>query len=148
MVEFVLVFLLFVMVLMGMMEFGRGMWTYTTLAHATRQTARYCMVRGSLDPTTLTEIRAVAVKHAVGLEAAKITLAGTWDGGADPAAVERGDTIRISLSYPFSVGHRTDSDYRQHADDEQHDGNFGVELRRHETPNPWTKDAATPCPRC
>ena len=103
MVEFVLVFLLFVMVLMGMMEFGRGMWTYTTLAHATRQTARYCMVRGSLDPTTLTEIRAVAVKHAVGLEAAKITLAGTWDGGADPAAVERGDTIRISLSYPFQL---------------------------------------------
>ena len=38
-VEFSLVFLLFVVVLVALMEFGRAMWTYATIAHAARQGA-------------------------------------------------------------------------------------------------------------
>ena len=36
-VEFSLVFLLFVVILVALMEFGRAMWTYAMIAHATRQ---------------------------------------------------------------------------------------------------------------
>ena len=51
MVEFSLVFLLFVVVLVALMEFGRAMWTYATIAHAARQGARYGMVHGSAKPS-------------------------------------------------------------------------------------------------
>ena len=36
MVEFALFFLLFFVVTVALMELGRGMWTYTTVAHAAR----------------------------------------------------------------------------------------------------------------
>ena len=44
MVEFSLVFVLFITMMAGMFEFGRALWVYTTLAHATREGARYAMV--------------------------------------------------------------------------------------------------------
>ena len=56
-VEFSLVFILFIVVLMTLMELGRGMWTYATLAHAARQAGRFCMVRGSASPATDTGAR-------------------------------------------------------------------------------------------
>ena len=49
-VEFSLVFLLFVVILVALMEFGRAMWTYAMIAHATRQAGRYCMVHGTEKP--------------------------------------------------------------------------------------------------
>ena len=51
-VEFSLVFLLFVVILVALMEFGRAMWTYAMIAHATRQAGRYCMVHGTENPAT------------------------------------------------------------------------------------------------
>ena len=90
-----------VVVVMALMEFGRAMWTYTTIAHATRQAGRYCMVRGSLDPTTLADVRAVVERHATGLESSKIGLTGSWGGDADPSTVERGDIIVVTVTYPF-----------------------------------------------
>ncbi len=104
MVEFSLVFILFVTVVVGLMEFGRAIWTYTTVIHATRQVGRYCMVRGSLDPTTLTDVRAVVVRHATGLESSKIGLTGLWgDVVDDPSGVERGDVIEVRVAYPFQL---------------------------------------------
>ena len=82
-VEFALVFVLFVVVVMVLMEFGRAMWTYTTIAHATRQAGRYCMIRGSLDPTTLADVRAVVERHATGLESSNLGLIALWGGDAD-----------------------------------------------------------------
>ena len=102
-VEFALVFILFVVVVMALMEFGRAMWTYTTIAHATRQAGRYCMVRGSLDPTTLADVRAVVERHATGLESSKIGLTALWGGDADPSTVERGDIIVVTVTYPFQL---------------------------------------------
>ncbi len=43
-VEFALVFVLFFVVLLAIMEVGRGMWVYATIATATRRAGDYCMV--------------------------------------------------------------------------------------------------------
>ena len=102
-VEFALVFVLFLIVVMALMEFGRAMWTYATIAHATRQAGRFCMVRGSLDPTTLADVRAVVERHAMGLESSKIGLTALWGGDADPSTVERGDIIAVTVTYPFQL---------------------------------------------
>lgn len=40
-VEFSLAFTAFIMLLMGMMEFGRAVWTFSTLSHAVSQGDRY-----------------------------------------------------------------------------------------------------------
>ena len=50
MIEFALVFLVFIVLLVGLMEIGRAVWTYTTIAHATRRGARYATMHGSNNP--------------------------------------------------------------------------------------------------
>ena len=108
-VEFSLVFILFIVVLMSLMELGRGMWTYATLAHAARQAGRFCMVRGSASPATDTEVRSLIEKNCSGLETASVTLSTSWkdpeDGAvrASAAAVERGDVVEVRVGYPFQL---------------------------------------------
>ncbi len=106
-VEFALSFVLFIVVLMGLMELGRGMWTYGMLAHAARAAGRYCMVRGTQNPAVTTELRDLVENNCRGLEASSIVLETKWkdptDGTvrADVSAVERGDVIELKVKYPF-----------------------------------------------
>jgi len=46
MLEFALSFLAFLILLMGVFEVGRAMWTYHTLAGSAKRAARYMIVRG------------------------------------------------------------------------------------------------------
>jgi hypothetical protein len=107
-VEFALTFLLFLLIILTMLEIGRGIWTYTTLAQAARQAGRYAIVRGSENPTTLANIRTVVERHARGLEGSRISINAAWNPSAetpnlDPAAVNRGDIVEIKLIYPFQL---------------------------------------------
>jgi len=70
-VEFSLVFMLFLVLCMGLFEMGRAMWIYTTLSHAVRQGARFAMVRGAgamspVTPATNAEITQVVRNNAIG----------------------------------------------------------------------------------
>ena len=96
-VEFALVFMLYLVVVLGLMEFGRCMWTYATVAHAARQAARFCMVRGTINPATTTDIENVVKRFAMGLEDSKLTVNTTYD----PATIDRGDIIEVEVGYPF-----------------------------------------------
>ena len=108
-VEFALSFMLFIVILLTLMEVGRAMWTYTTLAHAARQAGRYCMVRGSLNPAVARELHAIVEKSCLGLDPSSIQLETKWkdpdDGrvSANAAAVERGDVIEVKVKYPFQL---------------------------------------------
>ena len=98
-VEFALIFILYLLVVLGLMEFGRCMWTYATLAHASRQAARFCMVRGTYNPATTTEIENVVKRFAVGLDDSKLIVNTTYD-STDPDFA-RGDIIEVEVGYPF-----------------------------------------------
>ena len=108
-VEFAFTFILFIVVLMALMELGRGMWTYATLAHAARQAGRYCMVRGSQNPAVASELRSLVEKNCRGLEPSSIQLESKWkdpDDGtvrAGISEVERGDVIELKVKYPFQL---------------------------------------------
>ncbi len=67
MVEFTLVFMLFLVVLLTLMEFARGMWTYVTVAQVARQAGAYLMVHGTMDRPTVAELTAVVTNAATGL---------------------------------------------------------------------------------
>lgn len=109
MVEFSLAFIPFFLIIVGLLEFGRAMWTYNTMSHVARQVGRYLMVRGSERPTTAADILAVAEKHAVGIESSKLTVTVEWDDAnnpdtaatTDPSAVRRGQLVEVRVAYPF-----------------------------------------------
>jgi len=96
MVEFALVFLLFLMIVFGLIEFGRAVWAYTSVAHAARMGGRHIIVHGSINPTTPTKLKEAVTKNAMGLDPTKIvvtaTPAGPW---------ERGDFVSLRVQYPF-----------------------------------------------
>ena len=108
MVEFTLVFLLFLVVLLTLMEFARGMWTYITVAQVARQAGAYLMVHGTMDRPTLTELRTVATTAAMGLDTSYLEVdvllnPDDDDPGTDPALAERGDIVEVKISYPFRL---------------------------------------------
>ncbi len=96
--EFGLVFPIFLLMVVGTIEVGRGIWTYNTLAHAARQGARFAMIHGSQSPTTAEEVRTVVRNAAVGLNPSQIAVTTTW-----PDGVARGNEVRIAVRYAMPL---------------------------------------------
>jgi Flp pilus assembly protein TadG len=87
--------LLLVLVL-GALELGRGVWTRHTLTHAAREAARYAAVRStaSVSPATAAAVEARVKEGAIGIDAAALEVETTWT----PANVP-GATVRVDLRY-------------------------------------------------
>ena len=112
-VEFGLFFLLFLMVAVGLMELGCGVWTFTTVAHAARAGARYAITHGKLNPIPVngTTIEDIVKANAVGLDPTDINVNtkyekydevnGTWQTGA--VYNERSNVVEVKVSYPFRL---------------------------------------------
>lgn len=96
MVEFSLVFIIFMMLMVGLFELGRVVWIYETVAHAARQGARYAMVRGNSGNPDNAALIAAVKAQAVGLSSGVITVTPTWEGGGIV-----GSFVRVQVSYPF-----------------------------------------------
>jgi len=97
-VEFSLVFLLFLLVIAGLVEIGRGVWAFTTIAHATRQGVRFAQIRGSSNPATADQVRDAVRNAAVGLNKSSVTVTTNWPGG-----VTRGQLVTVRATYPFTL---------------------------------------------
>jgi Flp pilus assembly protein TadG len=96
-VEFALVFLLFLTLMVGLMEMGRMVWAYSTIDHATRQGARYAMAHGSLNAATADQIQNVVLSNAVGLDPKKIVVKTTWS-----PSNQRGNIVQVQGRYQFT----------------------------------------------
>lgn len=97
MVEFSLVFILFLMLMVGLFELGRAVWIYETVAHAARQGARYAMVRGNKGAPDNAALIASVKAQAVGLVSSNITVTPTWEGSGLV-----GSFVRVQVSYPYA----------------------------------------------
>ena len=107
-VEFAFVFILFFIVLLTMMELGRGMWVYATIATATSRCGDYCMVRGSLRPGVASDITDIAQKYTKGLDQSELTVTTTYNPDSDspftdPADASRNDIAQVRITYPFRL---------------------------------------------
>lgn len=96
MIEFSLTFLLFLALFVGLVEFGRAVWSYTTVAHCARQAARFAMVHGTANAATDDQIRAVIEQNAIGLTASDLSVATEWLPDR-----QRGSIFRVNVQYPF-----------------------------------------------
>lgn len=96
MVETALVLSVLMMVLIGTIEFGRAIWTYNTVAYATRQGLRYAMVRGTANPATDAQIKDIIAANAVGLSKDNLAVTTSWLPNR-----QRGATVEVRVQYPF-----------------------------------------------
>ena len=90
-------FLLFIVMLIGLVEASRMVWAYTTLAHAARRGARFVMVHNERNPASDAEVEAVVKTFTVGLDADQVTVTPSYD----DAARSSGSTATVAVSYPF-----------------------------------------------
>jgi Flp pilus assembly protein TadG len=100
--EFGLAFMVFLMVMYGIMEFGRMMASYNILAGAAREGARYATVHGSASGSTASgsQIQTVVRNWSLGLDANAVLVTTTWTPGNGP-----GSKVKVAASYamvPFS----------------------------------------------
>jgi len=83
---------------MGIVDLGRAVMIYNTLAHATREGTRYASVRSikSNDPATLSKIASRVRAQSVNLNPDEVGVTAVWSPSNAPGAV-----VRIDTSYPF-----------------------------------------------
>ena len=96
MVEFALVFILFLSLVIVLFEGARAIWTYTTLMHASREATRFATTKGQANPTDAAAILAVARANAVGLPAASVTILTNYS-----PTLDRDDQFAVRVLHPY-----------------------------------------------
>ena len=105
-VEFALVSILFFTLAFGIMEFGRAIWIYGTMAHVAREGARFAMVRGSESGRTTTPAEVETYVNTVAAGMTALTVTTTWDDASkDPGTMVQ---VRVDRQFdpalPFVTG--------------------------------------------
>jgi Flp pilus assembly protein TadG len=95
-IEFGLVSILFFMLLFGIMEFGRAIWIYDTVAHAAKEGTRYAIVRGSESgrAASAADVEDYVRSRATGMTVLAVTT--TWEPDNDPGSV-----VEVRVQSPF-----------------------------------------------
>jgi Flp pilus assembly protein TadG len=97
--EFGLVVLVFYVFVFGVMDFGRALYAYHFVSHASREATRYAIVRGaqSADPATATDISQY-VKSITpdGIDPSAVTVSATWSPDNSP-----GSSVRVQVQDNF-----------------------------------------------
>jgi len=91
-------FLLFVILMVGLVEASRMVWAYTTLAHAARRGARFVMVHNARNPASSEQVEAVVKTFTIGLEDSNVTVTPSYE----DAGRSGGSTAAVAVSYPFN----------------------------------------------
>jgi len=90
----------FMLLIFGILDYARMLWTDLVLRHAAAETVRYATVHGSTAPApaSLAELRGVFLDATAGIEAARLTLAMApdWETGNTP-----GSTLQLTVTYQF-----------------------------------------------
>ena len=96
MVEFALILPLLLIVMFGIVDFGRAIFAYNSVSNAARSAARVAVVN-----QTAADIEDAAEDEAVGLDPLTVTAGYTTPGGATCAPVERGCIARVDVTHAW-----------------------------------------------
>lgn len=96
MVEAALVFLVFAVLLAGIMELGLIGFAGNAVTFAAHRAARFASLRGSTSghPATAADIRAIAVDYAAPLNGSNVTVTVTWLSDNAP-----GSSVEVTVAY-------------------------------------------------
>ena len=108
--EFALVGLTFFVLVFGMLDVGRAVWNYNTLAEATREGVRYAIVHGadSSDPSgpgsayytapdSDTKVTDNVEAFAGGINTSQLTVQAEWIDGTN----QPGERVRVTSQFTF-----------------------------------------------
>ena len=96
-VEFALISILFFMLVFGIMEFGRGIWMYGTVAHVAKEGARFAIVRGSESGRAATTTDVETYVNVVAAGMTGLTVTTTWD----DASKDPGTVVQVQVDRDF-----------------------------------------------
>ncbi len=97
-VESALVAAVFLLLLVGIMEFGRLGFAYNEVSFAAQRAARYAAVRGSSSghAASAANVQTAALSYAGALDNTKVTVTTTWAPDNHP-----GSTVQVTVAYSF-----------------------------------------------
>lgn len=104
-VEFSLAIMVFLVIIIGVIEVGRAVWSYNTLASAAREGSRYAMVHGASASARSgpagndANVQAAVTKYTAALDPSDLTVTSTWPDGNNAA----GSHVRVTVSYRFDT---------------------------------------------
>ena len=109
-VEFSLVSIVFFLLVFGMVDAGRAVWNYNTLAQATREGTRYAIVHGAdssdpsgpgsayyTPPNVDQKVTEAVEKFSAGLDESRLTVEAEWPDGTSTA----GSAITVTSQYNY-----------------------------------------------
>lgn len=110
-VEFAAVGLVFFVVVFGMIDVGRAVWNYNTLAQATREGGRYAIVHGELSsdpsgpgsphytsPDQDAKVSEAVQQFASGLDESRLTVEAEWPDGSN----KLGKRVKVTSHYSYA----------------------------------------------
>ena len=104
-VEFALAWTIFFFItVVGIMDFGRGIWAYNALAHAAHEATRFAIVRGadSIVPATTTDIENFVKTQAPFLGPDLTVTTSYFDPLGNPTALnDPGNVVEVRINYNF-----------------------------------------------
>ena len=93
--EFALTWTVFLLVtVVGIMDFGRGIWAYNVLAHSSHEGVRYAIVHGaeSATPATAADIQTFVRSRATFLDPSSVQVNVTWAPDNSPRSLVEVET--------------------------------------------------------
>jgi len=99
-VESAIVAVVFLLLLVGIMEFGRLGLAYNEVSFAAQCAARYAAVRGSSSghPAAASDVQSVAKVYTGALDNRQVTVTTTWTPNNNP-----GSTVKVKVTYKFDT---------------------------------------------
>ncbi len=99
MVESALVFLAFMFILLGSVEFGRMVYAFQYVVQGAEEGARYASLHSSAStaPATNASVTSTVTQWAIGLDSSKVGVTTTW---TPTNAV--GNTVQVKVTYTWS----------------------------------------------
>lgn len=99
-VESAVVAAVFLMLLVGIMEFGRLGFAYNEVSFAAQRAVRYAAVRGSTSghAASAADVQAAALVYTGALDNSMVTVTTTWTPDNHP-----GSTVQVKVAYNFAT---------------------------------------------
>src|SRR5687767_3857600 len=94
-VEFVLVSLILMFTIIGIIEFGRAVWTHNSIGHAAREGARWAIVRGN-ESGRVADTAAVRAHVFTRVGVRPLTVTTVWSPNKNP-----GSTVTVTVQHSF-----------------------------------------------
>jgi len=100
-VEFAVVFPVFILLLAGMVDFGLGLYANVTIINAAREGARLGVTLQPMDPNTI-DARVRAMSTGLNTNDPPLTVTTTCVGPCSPA-YSSGDTVKVQVDYLYRM---------------------------------------------